>query len=498
MNSESARPQLFAAVDLGSNSFHLIVAHHEDGHLRVVDRLREMVRLAAGIAAHGDLTPTACERALQCLARFGQRLAGIPSERVRALGTNTLRRAANPRHFLRAAETELGHPIEVVSGHEEARLIYLGVAHDLAPIGRRLVIDIGGGSTEFIVGEGHSPDSLESASVGCVGITETFFEGGEITRKRFKEAQTAAALELRPLRRTFRVGGWDEVVGSSGTVRAIASVLRESGWTHGTITWSGLKQLRKALEGAGHIDRIAFSGVSTERRPVFPGGVAVLNACFRSLELEEMRVSDAALREGALYDLVGRSRHEDPRSASVGAFALRYRVDSGQAERVRSTALKGFDQVAESWGLTRAYRDMLGWAVDLHEVGLAISHDHYHRHGSYLVAHSTLNGFSRGEQLVLGTLILGHRRRLLPDMFDALPDRRVDPVRRTTVLFRIAVLLHRTRLREQLPEISWQADGDSLTLVFPDGWPEQHPLTTADLELEQKRLRKIDFALEYR
>jgi exopolyphosphatase/guanosine-5'-triphosphate,3'-diphosphate pyrophosphatase len=476
----------------------MIVAHHEDGHFRVVDRLREMVRLAAGVAAHGDLTPEACKRALKCLARFGQRLSGIPSERVRALGTNTLRRAANPRDFLTSAEDALGHPIEVISGHEEARLIYLGVAHDLAPTGRRLVIDIGGGSTEFIVGEGHSPDLLESASIGCVGITEAFFEAGEMTRKRFKEAQTAAALELRPLRKAFRAYGWEDVVGSSGTIRAVASVLRESGWTHGIINEAGLKKLRKELERAGHIDHISFSGVSAERRPVFPGGVAVLDACFRSLGLEEMRVSDAALREGALYDLVGRSRHEDPRSASVKVFALRYRVDSGQADRVRSTALNGFDQVAESWKLNPAYRDMLGWAADLHEVGLAISHDHYHRHGSYLVAHSTLAGFSRGEQSALATLILGHRRRLLPDTFAALPDRRVDPVRRTTVLLRVAVLLHRTRLREQLPEISWQAEGDSLTLVFPKDWLERHPLTTADLKLEQKRLRKIDFALQYR
>ena len=290
MSDDYAPTQLFAAVDLGSNSFHLIVAHHDDGHLSVVDRLREMVRLAAGIAAQGDLTPEACERALKCLARFGQRLKGIPSGRVRALGTNTLRRAANPRDFLRSAEEALGHPIEIISGHEEARLIYLGVAHDMVPTGRRLVIDIGGGSTEFIVGEGHSPDLLESASIGCVGITETFFEGGELSRRRFKDAQTAAALELRPLRKTFRVGGWDEVVGSSGTIRAIASVLHESGWTHGTITGGGLKKLRKSLERAGHIDRISFSGVSVERRPVFPGGVAVLDACFRSLELEEMRV----------------------------------------------------------------------------------------------------------------------------------------------------------------------------------------------------------------
>ncbi|UCG89157.1 MAG: exopolyphosphatase, partial [Gemmatimonadota bacterium] len=434
MSDAASRQELFAAVDLGSNSFHMIVARHEDGQLRVVDRLREMVRLAAGVAANRDLSPAARDRALACLARFGQRLRGIPSERVRAVGTNTLRRARNPTAFLRSAENALGHPIEIISAHEEARLIYNGVAHDMTPFGRRLVIDIGGGSTEFILGEGHTPDELESASVGCVSVTEAFFDGGDITRKRFKDAQTAVALELRPLRKTFRVGGWDEVVGSSGTIRAVAEALRESGWGHGTITWSGFKKLRKVLERAGHVDRISVPGVSAERRPVFPGGVAVLEACFRSLELKEMRVSDAALREGALYDLIGRSRHEDPRAASVAAFADQYRVDREHAGRVRDTALAGFDQIASSWGLADVYRDMLGWAAELHEVGLAVAHDHYQRHGSYLVAHSNLSGFSRGEQLVLATMIQGHRRGLLPDTFDTLPDRRVDAVRKATAV----------------------------------------------------------------
>lgn len=498
MSDSSSSPEFFAAVDLGSNSFHLIVARHDDGQLRVVDRLREMVRLAAGTAANRDISPQARARALACLARFGQRLQGIPSERVRALGTNTLRRARNAGDFVASAEAALGHPIEIISAYEEARLIYNGVAHDMAPSGRRLVIDIGGGSTEFILGEGHTPQELESAAVGCVSVTETFFDGGAITRKRFKDAQTAVALELRPLRKTFRTGGWDEVVGSSGTIRAVAAAVSELGGGHGPITWSGFKKLRKTLERAGHIDRIAVPGVSAERAPVFPGGVAVLEACFRSLELEEMRVSDAALREGALYDLVGRSRHEDPRAASVAAFAAQYRVDQAHADRVRATALAGFDQTAGSWDLTAAYRDMLGWAAELHEVGLVIAHDHYQRHGSYLVANSNLSGFSRGEQLVLATMILGHRRGLLSDAFDSLPERRIIPVTRATVLLRLAVLLHRTRLRDHVPSIEWQAEAAVLDLTFPPGWLDRHPLTTADLEVEQKRLRKIGLVLQYR
>jgi exopolyphosphatase/guanosine-5'-triphosphate,3'-diphosphate pyrophosphatase len=499
-NSIPASPQLdgqlFAAVDLGSNSFHLIVARHEHGQLQVIDRLREMVRLAAGLDDDGNLVGHARDRALECLARFGERLNGIPQGHVRALATNTLRRVRDPRPFLLLAETALGQPIEVISGHEEARLVYLGVARGLpASTMRRLVIDIGGGSTELIVGVNDRPEILDTIAVGCVNVSAEFFGNGRITRSKLKAAQTAVALELRPVRDTYRGAGWEYAVGSSGTIRAVERVLHESGWSSRGVIRQGLKKLRRALEDLGKAARLDLPGLSDERKAVFPGGVAVLSACFRNIEIQEMRVSDYALREGALYDLIGRVQHSDPREASVAALAKRYGVDVEQAERVRATALRGFAQVNTAWGLGDQLRELLGWAAQLHEVGLAIAHTDYHRHGSYLAQHSNLTGFSREEQLIVSTLILGHRRKLTANTAAPLPERLVERVTRACVVLRLAVLLHRSRQCDEVPAIDWKAEGDDLTLKFPKGWLGTHPLTGEDLNREAKYLRRVGIRL---
>ncbi len=490
---------LFAAVDLGSNSFHLIVARFTHGQLQVVDRLREMVRLASGLDDEGNLHDEARDRALDCLARFGERLRGIPSDHVRALATNTLRRMRDPRPFLLLAETSLGHPIEIISGHEEARLIHLGVTRDLPMTGvRRLIIDIGGGSTEIIVGIGDRPEIMDTVAVGCVNVSEEHFPGGKISKSRFKAAETAVALELRPIRDTYKGAGWEEVVGSSGTNRVIAQVLHESGWGDQGVTRSGLKKLRQALIDEGKSSRSKLPGLSEERAAVFPGGVAVLSAFMRNLEIQRMSVSDYALREGALYDLIGRVQRSDPREASVAALATRYGVDVQQADRIRSTALRGFAQVAEAWELGDAMRDLLGWAAQLHELGLAIAHTDYHRHGAYLAQHSTLNGFSREEQLILSALIFGHRRKLTARTVAKLPPRLARPVTRTCVILRMAVLLHRSRQEDEIPNIIWDAGADKVTLEFPTGWLEAHPLTVGDLEREENYLKRVGIRLEVR
>lgn len=488
--------RMFAAVDLGSNSFHLLVARSEHGQLVVIDRMREMVRLAAGLDEDGNLATDACERALECIARFGQRVGGISSDNVRAVATNTLRQAKKPRIFLTAAEYHLGHPIEIISGQEEARLVYLGVAHSLASDGgRRLVVDVGGGSTELALGCGDTLTELESLAFGCVGITQQFFADGKVSRSRFKAAQTAVALEIRPVRERFHQAGWDQVVGTSGTVRAAGTALADTGWSDGSITRQGLKKLRRALEDAGHASRIDLPGVTEQRRPVFAAGVAILLACFRNLDIDTMVVSDAALREGALYDLIGRKQHLDPREASVSSLAARYRVDAAQAARVRATALIAFDQVASPWHLGDEDRQRLDWAARLHEIGLAISHEHHHRHGAYLAQHSALPGFSSEEQLVLATLVLTHRRRVAADAFGPLPERLLVSIKRVCALLRLGALLHRSRVADALPPVHWTADGDTLGIAFPAGWLDQHPLTRADLEAESKQLRRLGVSL---
>ncbi|KPJ90338.1 MAG: hypothetical protein AMS18_11235, partial [Gemmatimonas sp. SG8_17] len=427
--------------------------------------------------------------------RFGERLSGIPMEHVRALATNTLRRSRNPRAFLLLAETALGHPVEVISGHEEARLIYVGVSHDIAADNRRLVVDIGGGSTELIVGSGEWPEIIETLSAGCVTVSERFFADGKITRSALRAAQTAVALELRPIRSIYRNAGWNEAIGSSGTVRAVAQVMQESGWAIRRVTRSGLKKLRRALESAGKVSRLDLPGLSEERRPVFPGGVAVLSACFRNLEIEEMRVSEYALREGALYDLIGRVRHSDPRTNSVVALATRYQIDQAQAMRVHDTALAGFDQIRSAWDLTEHDRESLRWAARLHEIGLAIAHTDYHRHGAYLARHATLNGFSRREQLVLSALILGHRRKLSAQIVAELPEDLTESVMLTCVVLRLAVLLHRSRQIDELPEIQWRAHDSCLVLTFPHGWLGTHPLTGEDLSREREYLKRVGIEL---
>jgi len=496
--SIAAENPTLAAVDLGSNSFHLIVARYEHGQLQVIDRLREMVQLAAGLDEQGDLDPDARARALACLERFGQRVRGIPFAQVRALGTNTLRKLRSPLEFLALAEQALGHPIEVISAHEEARLVYLGVAHGLATsAARRLVVDVGGGSTEFIVGEGFEPLELGSVSAGCVSVSKRFFGDGKLTRSRFKEAEMMVAVEFRPLRRVFRGIGWSEVVGSSGTIRTAERIIVESGWGTSGVTLKGLRRIRRALEEVGHVSDVAIAGISDERRAVFPGGLAILLACFRNLEIGTMNVSDAALREGALHDLVGRVEHHDPRQATVAAMAARYRVDEEQAARVCAMALDAFDQVADAWDLPPQHRDLLEWAGRLHEIGLSISHTDYHLHGAYLAEHSSLSGFSREEQRVLSVLIGGHRRRIDLQVFETLPKRLIEPTKRVCALLRLSIVLHRSRLPTSRINARWRASGDGLHLDFPRRWLSGHPLTRADLISEKVQLDRLGIELSF-
>jgi exopolyphosphatase/guanosine-5'-triphosphate,3'-diphosphate pyrophosphatase len=486
-----------AAVDLGSNSFHMIVARVANGDLQVIDRLREMVRLAAGLDETKQLTGEAAERALACLERFGQRLKSMPPGSVRAVGTNTLRQMRNSETFLSAAEAALGHPIEVIAGREEARLIYLGVAHGLAAGDeRRLLVDIGGGSTELIVGEGFTPRERESLHMGCVSMSRAYFADGRLSEHVMIAAETACALELRPVKNEFREAGWQLAVGSSGTIKAVEAVCLANGWSTQGIPVSGLKTLRKALIRAQHVHKLDLPGLSEERRPVFPGGVAVLLSVFETLGIDHMMVSDQALREGLLYEMLGRIRHEDVRERTVKTLRKRYQADKKQARRVETTARALLSQVAGDWALVGSeYADMLGWAAQLHEIGLAVSHSQFHKHGAYLIGYSDLSGFSRQEQQVLAALVRGHRRKLPVNVFEALPrPTRVCAIR-LCVLLRLAVLLHRSRSPITKPNPLLSADGDDLLLRFPDGWLERHPLTRTELEEEDRRLGVAGFCI---
>lgn len=489
--------ELLAAADIGSNSFHLIVARYEHGEPRVIDRLRENIRLAAGLKSDGSLDDAHRDKALACLARFGQRLRGMPSARVRAVATNAVRQLRAPESFLAPAEAALGHPIEVVSGREEARLIYLGVAHGIpdAP-GRRLVVDIGGGSTEFIIGEHLEPLKKESLQVGCVASTLRFFGDGRITPRRWQQAQTDIAVELQQFAADYRAFGWDEAIGSSGTLRAIDAVLRENGWSDAGITRAGIERLRDAVIACGNADNIALPGLSEDRTGIFAGGVAILEAAFAALGIERMRVAETSMREGLLYDMIGRAEHRDPRSASIAALAQRYAVDRTHAARVEACALALFEQVATTWQLGQTERDWLGWAAAVHEIGLAIAHSQYHKHGAYIVGHSDLAGFARHEQQVLAVLLRCQRRK--PDVaaVRALPERLRLPASRIIALLRLAVLLQRSREPTAPPPAVLRADATTLQLTLPRAWLSAHPLTGADLEQERGYLKSLDIKLQ--
>ena len=375
----------YAAVDLGSNSFHMLLARMEGEQLQVLDRLKEMVRLAGGLDEKNRLTEEAQDVAIACLERMGQRLQDVSADQLRVVGTNTLRKAKNSREFLRRAEAAIGHKIEVISGREEARLLYLGVAHSLPnDQGNRLVVDIGGGSTEVIIGEGFEARLRESLHMGCVSMTREHFADGRITKSAWKSAVTHALLELRPLVGDYRRQGWNIAVGSSGSMRSTATVLEENGWSEQGITWSGVKKLKKICLNAGEIDKLsAITGLSEERLPVFIGGVVIIYALFQSFDLEKMDVSLGALREGLIYDLSGRYHHKDIRSRSIDYLAEQFHIDQQQADRVRVLLEKILELSKQSLSLTPDEHDLLFWAAELHELGLSIAHSQYHKHGAY-------------------------------------------------------------------------------------------------------------------
>ena len=482
----------FAAVDLGSNSFHLLVARREHGELRVIDRIKEMVRLGGGLDAEGRLDPAVQDRAFACLARFGQRLRGIPAENLRAVGTQTFRRMHNANSFLMIAETALGCSIDIIAGREEARLIYLGVTQGVAGHGeRRLVMDIGGGSTELVIGEGLKPLQMESLQYGCVSLTRRFFPDGLITRERWNKAFSSVMGDLQELRLRYLETGWDTAIGSSGTIKAVEEICRRMGWLEKDISADALSMLRDRVLEFDTIDSVKLPGLSERRHPVLVGGLVMLSACFEALEIESLKVSPYALREGVLHDMLGRLEQRDPRDKTIDAFMNRYSVDREQVARVKSMALKACDKITDSMFLRPAHRQLLGWAADLHETGLSVSHSLYHEHSGYLVENSDMTGFTRQEQLFLATLVRHHRRAIPGSYTDLLPTRLHEPLRMTLMCLRFACILCRSRDDAALPSFRLSGSDNRITVGFPEEWMEAHPLTMFDLQQESRALKSI-------
>ena len=489
--------ELLAAIDMGSNSFHLAIARVDHGEVKKVASMSEKGQLAAGLDENKNLTEAAQQRGLACLARFVGRLSSVQANRLRIVATNALRQAKNGQEFIQKAAEILPKPIEIIAGREEARLIYLGVSHTMANSGRRLVIDIGGGSTELIIGEEFEPIHTESLQMGCVAYTKAYFPEGEISPKDFDKAVVAARKEMSGIANTYKAEGWDTVVGSSGTIKACRQICINMGWSDDqeSLTRQGLDKLKEKLLKFKHISDMDFDGLKEDRRAVLPAGIAILYAIFEVLNIDKLIYSDGALREGVMYDLLGRFQHEDIRDRSVQAMMGRYGADPKQAERVVSTAQHLFDGVATKLNLNSDDSDLLRRAAYLHEIGLAISHSGYHKHSAYLLQHSDIAGFSQIDQNYLSHLVAHHRRKLRSDA-------RIDALRvggnklvYLCLLLRLAVLLNHSRSDEMLPAIELQAVNEQQWQLSVSGDAKQWPLLIADLHDEQVQFKHWDIEL---
>lgn len=484
------------AIDIGSNSVHMLITKLDHGELRSVDALSEKIQLASGLH-NGKLSDTSIKNGLACLSRFNELLSGISKKNVRAVGTNALRKAKNRRDFLEPAQDILGVPIEVIYGREEARLVYLGVAHSLADDSKsRLVIDIGGGSTEFIIGQKFEPVALESLQIGCLSFAEKYFPKGKITGKAFQNAYEAAALEVSHISGNFLATGWRECVGSSGTLQSIETVAVTNGWTETGINLETLQRFKEHILLFNNFDEVTIDGLNESRRNVIVTGVAITLAIFSSMNITSMRISKGALREGVVYDLLGRLSHEDVRERTINALMLRYGVDQPGARSVAERVQSFFASVRETWNLSSHDQDILYWASLTHEIGMLISHKHYNRHSAYLLRNADLPGFSQGEQEELSLLTNAQRGKIKKSLLADFSKKERTRLSRMVALIRISILLKYTEESSETLNLELNAKKTSLTIHAPETWLSKHPLTHQAIKEEKVALAEIGITLK--
>ena len=485
--SNSSKPEEFAAIDLGSNSFHMVVARVVNGALQILSRLKQRVHLADGLDARNNLSDEAITRGLNCLALFAERLQGFSPQRVCIVGTHALREAVNSEEFLSRAAKVIPYPIEIISGHEEARLIFMGVEHTQSEKGRKLVVDIGGGSTELVIGENFEPILVESRRMGCVSFANQFFPGGVISPVHFRRARLAAAQKLETLAWQYRLLGWQVALGASGTIKAACEVLIELGEKDGAITPERLQLLYDKVVKFKSFSALSLPGLSEERKSVFVPGLAILCGVVDTLAISELQYSDCALREGVLYEMEGRFRHQDIRSRTARSLAEHYNIDSDQAKRVSDTTDYLYRQWAEQ---NEELRDdqieaLLKWAALLHEVGLGINHSGLQRHSAYILQQTNMPGFNQEQQLLVATLVRFHRKAIKLEEMPRLNLFRKKNFLPCLQLLRLAVLLNNQRQATTLTPMRLTTRQYHWTLTFPAGFFAQNNLVQLDLEREQ-------------
>lgn len=500
MRSQQNTPREFAAIDLGSNSFHMIVARIVNGSIQVLSRIKRRVRLAEGLDEHRVLSQEAIERGVACLALFAKRLKGFSSENVKVVGTYTLRRAINNDKFLEQAKAVFPFPISIISGQEEARLIYSGVSHTQAETGRKLVVDIGGGSTEMTIGDGFIPLRAESRHMGCVSFAKRFFGDDQISPERFDQAYFTAMDKIEDLSWEYRELGWKHVFGSSGTIKSVSKVLAVNGYGDGLITESRLMDLIDTCLKYEKLSQIELKGLLEERTDVLVPGLAILLALFRTFQIQSMRYSDGALREGVMYGLEQRFQVGNIRQRTAEALAEQFNIDQQQAERVQQTALRLFEQVTV-WKNRRQYgelKSMIKWAGLLHEVGISINHNGVHRHSAYIIANRDMPGFDNEQQNLLAILMRHHLKPFKRSDVRGTNRYQHRDILTLVRLFRLAVLLNRSRQATVSPtQLTLDIDKNDWTLQFEPNFLAQNPLIAADLEDERKQLAMLELGLAF-
>ncbi|MCG3733379.1 guanosine-5'-triphosphate,3'-diphosphate diphosphatase [Vibrio cincinnatiensis] len=491
--SQSTSSPLYAAIDLGSNSFHMLVVRHIDGSVQTMAKIKRKVRLAAGLDEHNVLSQEAMQRGWDCLSLFAERLQDIPAQHIRIVGTATLRTATNAEQFLVKANAILGYPIEVISGEEEAATIYKGVAHTSGGVGRRLVVDIGGASTELIIGEGFETKALTSLKMGCVTWLERHFKDRQLTATNFELAIQAAKKMMAPILPTYRQLGWNVCVGASGTVQALQEIMLAQGMDE-VITLAKLKRLQKQAMLSDHLEELEIEGLTLERALVFPSGLSILIAIFESLEIDAMTLAGGALREGLVYEMVEELRQDDIRARTITSVQSRYQIDQHYAEQVASLASRLYQQCgSDQWIPEPQAEILLRSAAQLHEIGLAIDFKKGGEHSAYLLKHLDLPGYTRAQKLYLAELTRRYR-----DALSSLPEQHAlsaSSGKRVLRLLRLAVLLSHRRNPALEPEFTLCADEDKLTLTLDEQWLVDNPLTHAELELEANRQTDIGWPL---
>lgn len=474
---------LYAAIDLGSNSFHMLVVREVAGSIQTLARIKRKVRLAAGLDQQNNLSQEAMQRGWQCLRLFSERLQDIPREQIRVVATATLRLAHNAGEFLHTAETILGCPVQVISGEEEARLIYHGVAHTTGGPEQRLVVDIGGGSTELVVGTGAQAAQLYSLSMGCVTWLERFFSDRNLERDNFDAAELAAREMVRPIAPQLQQHGWQICVGASGTVQALQEIMVAQGMDE-RITLPKLRQLKQRAIQCGKLEELEIEGLTLERALVFPSGLSILLAIFQELNIESMTLAGGALREGLVYGMLHLPVETDIRSRTLRNLQRRYLLDTEQAERVSQLANNFCSQVATLWQLDERCHDLLNAACLIHEIGLSVDFKQAPQHAAYLIRHLDLPGFTPAQKKLLATLLqnqsspldlplLSQQNAVLPRM-----------AQRLCRLLRLAIIFASRRRDDTLPAVRLRASDDELHVMLPSGWLEQHPLRAEALEQE--------------